>query len=133
VVKTGRKKTLKKFILKNPNKNSIEKVEFDKCAIDLGHGRTVCDYGMWVASQGKVYLIELKGNRVIHGCRQIFETFEYISENCAEKVENKIVFPVIVCSSNNVPRLNANPWYIKLFRATKKEPLIQTRQAETTC
>jgi hypothetical protein len=124
----------RRFVLNNPNRLKIRKVNLDGCAIAFQNDQKACDFGLWVSNRYKTsYLIELKGKAIVHACRQILETLRYLREHYLEEIADRDIFPVIVCSANTVPKLHANPHYIRLRKEAGRAPFIQSGQVEQTC
>jgi len=76
-----------KMLFENPNKEVLKIIEVDNCMIKEG---SRCDY-LIVDSNDTEYFIELKGNSILHACKQIEETIVKISNN---KTRIKFAFVV---------------------------------------
>lgn len=130
---TGKTVTAKEngrvFVARNPQQTLLRKVRIDGCVVSNVDSQEACDYGLWIETRTKLYLIELKGSDIVHGCKQISATIVYLRTNYKEHIDGKHLTGVIVCSSNNVPRLRQNPAYVKPKRVVA-DIVIKTAKYE---
>lgn len=130
---TGKTVTVKEngrvFVARNPEQTLLRKVRIDTCVVPNVDSQKACDYGLWIAARTRVYLIELKGSDIVHGCKQIVATVVYLRKKYTDHIADKHLTAAIVCSSNNVPRLRQNPAYVKLKRVVS-DVVIKTAKYE---
>ncbi|MFT5890247.1 MAG: hypothetical protein ACI9Y7_000337 [Dokdonia sp.] len=61
-----------KFSIKNINRNSYIKIDFENCVYEDRQNDTKCDYGLIIDDE--VYFVELKGSDVSKGYKQLEST-----------------------------------------------------------
>jgi hypothetical protein len=100
------------YRLENQAGHLICKIKVDNCLIRQGKR---CDYLIIDCVRNDVYLIELKGSRLLDAVEQLEATFDLYVERFQGKV-----FARAVLSKVSVPNLENNPKLLRFQRKLKK-------------
>lgn len=108
----GKAKGIKtNYRLTNKNKNSISQYTIDDCVLKDLADENKCDYLFVIDKEEEkdAYFVEMKGQNIIHGCRQILNSIDELENNF-----NGEIFARIVTTSITTPKYNQDKNYKKL-------------------
>jgi hypothetical protein len=115
----------RKFIIHNPNQETVRKVKVDGCLINDHRKR--CDYLFEIGRTCKcVIYLELKGSDIGHAIEQLISTLELLKH----LHENNIRVCVIV--ARRVPRAGPKVQVLKVKMAKKYQVRLITKTDSTT-
>ncbi|MGK7897287.1 MAG: hypothetical protein AB4372_27630 [Xenococcus sp. (in: cyanobacteria)] len=80
----------RKYILQNPSRKEVCRVRVDGCLIS-SEDRRKCDFMIIVCPTKDVYLIELKGNKLLDAIEQLSQTLSYFNSQFLGKIYARIV------------------------------------------
>ena len=109
-----------KYVALNPNKREVCEILIDG---GLLKDNKKCDYGLWVAHNNRMILVELKGRHVEDAFEQLMQTYAVFQKRFSK--ESFSYSLRIVASGNKVPRLNE---LIKKERKKGMDIMVGTKE-----
>ena len=79
-----------------------------------------CDYALEIEAEHKLYLIELKGNHVLHAIKQIDNTIKRYSS----QFRGYAIFPRVICSHSNTTAMKDS--FTVAFKRNYPKTVIKT-------